>query len=114
MKHQDNSDNDEPYLMPSPLYHNNKSTIALIKVGRATHEKSRHINIRHFWIHGKVKDKSVVVEYMPTELMIASVLTKPLQGAVRNRNCNDHKTRSIATSKRRQRRERRRIKRNSA
>jgi hypothetical protein len=76
-KHQDNNDNDEPYLMPSPLY---QSTIALTKVGRATHEKSRHINIRHFWIHGKVKDKSVVVEYMPTELMIANKLTKPLQG----------------------------------
>jgi hypothetical protein len=113
-KHLDNNDNDEPYLMPSPLYHNNKSTIALIKVGRATHEKSRHINIRHFWIHGKVKDKSAVLEYVPTELMIASVLTKPLQGAVQNRNYNDHKTRSIAISKRRQRRERRRIKRNSA
>ena len=79
-KHQDNNDDDEPYLMPSPFYQDNKSTIALIKVGRATHEKSRHINIRHFWIHGKVMDKSVVVEYMPTELMIANVLTKPLQG----------------------------------
>ena len=66
--------------MPSPFYQDNKSTIALIKVGRATHEKSRHINIRHFWIHGKVMDKSVDVEYMPTELMIANVLTKPLQG----------------------------------
>ena len=79
-KHQDNNDDRESYLMPSPFYQDNKSTIALIKVGRATHEKSRHINIRHFWIHGKVKDKSVVVEYMPTELMIANVLTKPLQG----------------------------------
>ena len=58
-KHQDNNDDRESYLMPSPFYQDNKSTIALIKVGRATHEKSRHINIRHFWIHGKVKDKSV-------------------------------------------------------
>jgi len=84
IKHQNGSSGSEEKdaigLEPSPFYQDNKSTIALIKVGRATHEKSRHINIRHFWIHGKVKDKSVVIEYMPTELMIANVLTKPLQG----------------------------------
>ena len=84
IKHQNgrpgNDKTNEVVLAPSPFYQDNKSTIAMIKVGRATHEKSRHINIRHFWIHGKVKDKSVTVEYMPTELMIANVLTKPLQG----------------------------------
>jgi hypothetical protein len=83
IKHQNGASGSEEKdaisLEPSPLYQDNKSTIALVKVGRATHEKSRHINIRHFWIHGKVKDKSVVIEYIPTELTIANVLTKPLQ-----------------------------------
>ena len=84
VKHQDKlqsyKDGKELYLAPSPLYQDNKSTIELIKTGRAKHEKSRHINIRHFWMHGKVLDKSIVIEYMPTKTMIANVLTKPLQG----------------------------------
>jgi hypothetical protein len=84
VKHQDKLQSyevgKELYLAPSPFYQDNKSTIELIKTGRAKHEKSRHINIRHFWIHGKVLDKSIVIEYMPTKMMIANVLTKSLQG----------------------------------
>ena len=80
-KYQDDDNDDEkPYLLPSPFYQNNKSTIELIKAGRAKDEKPRHINTIHAWIHGKVKDQSIVDEYMPTKMMIANVLTKPLQG----------------------------------
>ena len=31
-------------------------------------------------MHSKVLDKSIRIEYMPTKMMIANVLTKPLQG----------------------------------
>ena len=84
IKHQDklqrHEHGKELHLEPSAFYQDNKSTIELIKSGRAKHEKSRHINIRHFWMHGKVLDKSIRIEYMPIKTMIANVLTKPLQG----------------------------------
>ncbi len=36
--------------------------------------------ILYFWLKDRVDQKDVLVEYMPTENMIADVLTKPLQG----------------------------------
>ena len=63
----------------------------MIKVGRTATElvianvltkplQGEQFGKETVWTHGEVKDKSVVVEYMPTELTIANVLTKPLQG----------------------------------
>jgi len=53
----------------------------LIKRGSAGSERSRHINIRHFWVSDRVAEKEVIVRHLSTEHMFANVLTKPLQGA---------------------------------
>jgi hypothetical protein len=39
-----------------------------------------YINIRFFFIKDKIDNGELVVEHMPTEDMIADILTKPLQG----------------------------------
>jgi hypothetical protein len=62
------------------LFQDNKSTIALCEKGGAGH-RTKHIKIRNFYVKERIEDGEVVVRWMRTELMLADVLTKPLQGA---------------------------------
>jgi hypothetical protein len=54
--------------------------MALIERGRSTAERTRHIKIRYFWVKDRVDMGDINIVYKPTELMIADLLTKPLQG----------------------------------
>ena len=69
-------------MKPIKLYQDNQSTITLIKKGKSTSERTRHVDLRYFFIADRVKSKEVTVEYMPTKQMIADLHTKPLQGAL--------------------------------
>ena len=42
--------------------------------------KSRHINIRYFFIKDLVKREMITTQHCPTEIMIADFFTKALQG----------------------------------
>jgi hypothetical protein len=66
---------------PVVIYQDNKSCMALMKRGTPGSERSRHINIRHFWLSEKVNEKIVVLEHLGTEEMFANILTKPVQGS---------------------------------
>ena len=74
---------------PVTLYQDNTSTMALVARGKPGAERTRHIDIRHFWLAHRVKNKEFVIEHMGTAEMYANVLTKPLQGAqfVYERQC---------------------------
>ena len=67
-------------MAPATLYQDNTSTMAMIAKGRATSERTRHVNIRYFFVKDRVDAGEIVIEHMPTRLMIADILTKPLQG----------------------------------
>jgi hypothetical protein len=62
------------------IFQDNQSTLALLEKGYSTNKRTRHINIRYFYLKNKVEEGEVVLEYKPTDEMIADVLTKPLQG----------------------------------
>ena len=65
----------------SIVYQDNQSAILLEKNGRASSSKrTRHINIRYFFITDRVANGEVRVEYCPTKIMLADYFTKPLQG----------------------------------
>lgn len=66
---------------PLRVMQDNMSCMALVKRGRSAAEKTRHIDIRYFWVKERVQRGEAVIEHMPTELMFANVLTKPLQGS---------------------------------
>ena len=42
---------------------------------------SKHIKIRNFFVKERVDEGEITIRWLKTELMIADVLTKPLQGA---------------------------------
>jgi hypothetical protein len=62
------------------VYQDNKSCMTLLEKGRSTSDRTRHIKIRYFWINHYIDTKEVKLEYLPTDQMIADILTKPLQG----------------------------------
>jgi hypothetical protein len=65
------------------LYQDNKSSILLETNGRGSSGKrTRHINVRYFFIADRVKSKEIRIEYCPTGIMLADYFTKPLQGVL--------------------------------
>ena len=64
------------------LLQDNKSSMLLERNGKASSSKrTRHINIRYFFITDRVNMKEVEIEWCPTKEMVADFMTKPLQGS---------------------------------
>ena len=66
--------------VPATLMQDNTSTIRLIEAGKPLSERTRHINIRFFYVHQYVSDGILKIVYCPTKSMRADGFTKPLQG----------------------------------
>jgi hypothetical protein len=62
------------------LCQDNMSSIALIERGESNSERTRHINIRYFWIKDLIAREELKLNFQGTKGMIADILTKPLQG----------------------------------
>jgi len=61
----------------------NQSAMKLEMNGRAScGQKSRHINIRYFFMKDRLKTEHIKVVHCPTEQMLADFFTKPLQGSL--------------------------------
>ena len=65
---------------PGVLFQDNQSAIKLEVNGKSSSNRTKHISIRNFWLKDKVSQGDIVIEYLPSEDMIADLLTKPLQG----------------------------------
>lgn len=64
------------------LYQDNQSAILFETNGRGSSGKrTRHINIRYFFICDRVAAGELSVKFCPTEDMLGDFFTKPLQGA---------------------------------
>jgi hypothetical protein len=65
------------------VYQDNQSAMLLERNGRASSGKrTRHVDIRYFFVTDRINQKQMCVEYCPTEEMIADFFTKPLQGSL--------------------------------
>jgi len=75
---------DQGYPVGTTTVHqDNQSTILLEKNGPASSSKrTRHINIRYFFVTDRVNKKEIKIEYCPTKEMVADFFTKPLQGCL--------------------------------
>ena len=67
-------------MPPAQVYQDNTSTIAMVKAGMPTSDRTRHIAIRFFFIKDRVDSGELVISHVPTTDMQADILTKPLQG----------------------------------
>jgi hypothetical protein len=63
------------------LEQDNESAIRLATNGRASAgPKSRHIDIRYFWLKDRIQSPDIHIRHCPTTQMLADFFTKPLQG----------------------------------
>ena len=69
------------YDTTSVMNQDNQSTMRLEENGKmSSGKRTRHINIRYFFITDNVKNGNIVIQYCPTHDMVADYYTKPLQG----------------------------------
>ena len=63
------------------VYQDNMSAMLLENNGRKSSTKrTKHIELRYFFIHDQIQQDKVVLEHCPTLKMRADFFTKPLQG----------------------------------
>lgn len=62
------------------IYEDNQGSIALAK-NPEFHKRTKHIDIRYHFVREKVEDSQVILEYCPTQDMIADIMTKPIGAA---------------------------------
>ena len=64
------------------IFQDNKSTMLLERNGKASSSKrTKHINVRYFFITDRISKGEVRVEWCPTAEMVADFMTKPQQGS---------------------------------
>ena len=65
------------------VYQDNTSSILLERNGRSSSTKrTKHMNIRYFYVTEQVKKRAIHVTHCPTEEMVGDFFTKPLQGSL--------------------------------
>ena len=68
-------------LGKSTIMEDNKSTIDMVKAGRPTSFRTKHIAMRYFFVKDYIEAGELDVQYCMTSEMISDMLTKPLVGA---------------------------------
>jgi uncharacterized protein Yka (UPF0111/DUF47 family) len=66
---------------PVNILHDNLSTIKLVMNGKSTSTRTRHIEMRYFFIRDRIERKEAEINYKDSENMLADFYTKPLQGS---------------------------------
>jgi hypothetical protein len=62
---------------PTTIHCDNTSTISLSK-NLVQHSKSKHIPIKYHYLRDQAKNKNIKLEYVPTQVHVADIFTKPL------------------------------------
>ena len=63
------------------VFQDNLSTITLIKKGKSTSNRTRHIDIRYFFIHDRIENGEVIIRAIGTDEKIGDFFPKELQGS---------------------------------
>jgi hypothetical protein len=58
----------------------NQSVLSMLEKRRLINARTRHINVRYFFIVDRIKSGELKMVYVPTDLMLADFMTKPLTG----------------------------------
>ena len=65
------------------VYQDNQSAMLLERNGKqSSGKRTRHMNIRYFFITDRVRSREMTIGYCPANEMIADHFTKPLQGSL--------------------------------
>ena len=67
-------------MQPVIFHQDNQSSIKMMENGKSYSDRTKHMKIRYFFIKQYIDSGEFIIEYTPTDVMIADILTKPLQG----------------------------------
>jgi hypothetical protein len=59
---------------------NTSSIITLANKDRSDSKRTTHVAVRYFFIKNYIERSEIAIKYLPTNQMLADILTKPLQG----------------------------------
>ena len=69
-------------LLPTVIGQDNQGVLSLLDKGRHGNQRTKHLNIRYFFVKDRIASGELTLVYVPTKHMIADILTKPLMGAL--------------------------------
>jgi hypothetical protein len=69
---------------PSAVYNDNQAALLIAKNPHCS-SATRHMKIRYHYVRGQIKTGAIQVEYKPTELMVADIMTKALPAVLFNK-----------------------------
>jgi hypothetical protein len=72
-------------MEPALVYQDNQSAMILASRAKTSSERTKHISVRYFFIHERIANGEISLQYIRTADMIADVLTKPLTGDIFHR-----------------------------
>ncbi len=64
--------------LPAIIYQDNTSALSIMMKGKATGPHTKHINVRYSFIKDRIDQGEVIFQHLPTDQMVADLLTKPL------------------------------------
>jgi hypothetical protein len=67
---------------PTKVFQDNEAVIQLIKNERRANQRTRHLDVRLFYPRDLEIAGHIQLVWCPTDIMIADLMTKPLQGAL--------------------------------
>lgn len=72
-------------MIPCSVYNDNQSALKLLEEKEYCHKKTKHIDLRFHFVKDVIKNCNVVSKYLPTDKMVADILTKPLSSSKHSR-----------------------------
>lgn len=67
-----------PKTIDCIVFNDNQSAQKLLEAKEYCHKRTKHIDIRYHFVKDFIRENVISVKYLPTEKMIADILTKPL------------------------------------
>ena len=64
-----------------PIGVDNKCSMRLLEQGTGSFKRAKHIKVRFFWLKDLLDDGEVILIYVPSEELVADMLTKATAGA---------------------------------
>jgi hypothetical protein len=59
----------------------NKCSMYLLEQGTGSFKRAKHIKVRYFWVKELIDEGEVILRYIPSEKLVADLLTKAVTGA---------------------------------
>lgn len=67
-------------LPPTVVYQDNQAVISLMRSERRCHQQTKHLDARYFYARDLEIAGIIKIVWLPTALMLADLMTKPVQG----------------------------------